>query len=384
MKRFLCLTVIFFSLCAPFAVLSEHSFSTKNKTTKNKIRNEILIWDNPDLEIKGEPELCFLSQRNSQLIRHVVTSCDDLFSKLIERLHENELHSFPKDRLSFLADGIARYLVHALHEFRLSSGNTYDDAHGILTRKILLLLWKLSKEHPEYFSPAKLEQVVHGSFDTMYPLFLGSPPSDLSREWYEELFSKSTIFNRDFRGKSLHFLLWYSLSDFDEVFRELLNSKPQLESLLLRGLRYSGGYHAGVLHEEVSVVNYEGDSANGFLHILILCGVSLLFYLVYLNYSFLREKFLSGFYSPTIDESEFLSSKERAELRTLRQFFSLRPNEGVSTLHKKYRTFVQKLHPDVVRDNGESFISLQERYNRTKVLLVRLEEEKHQRLGNDR
>jgi len=83
------------------------------------------------------------------------------------------------------------------------------------------------------------------------------------------------------------------------------------------------------------------------------------------------------------EQSNSLSAEERKELRELRAYFKLNPAQGLEDLQKRYRRYVLKTHPDRLRDEGEAFILLQERFERAKILLDRLEDEREKRLSND-
>lgn len=87
--------------------------------------------------------------------------------------------------------------------------------------------------------------------------------------------------------------------------------------------------------------------------------------------------------SPTEGYAHSLSTEERKELRELREYFKLSPTQGLDALQKKYRRYVLKTHPDRVKDEGEAFIQLQERFERAKSLLDRLDDEREKRLSND-
>jgi hypothetical protein len=354
-------------------------------TSRKSLRNEILLWDNPQLEIKGDSELCFLFQRNNHLVRHVVTSCDTVFFRLLERLYETGIASFPRERRSFLVESLSRYFVHALHDIR--TGTFSDKDLVVESRKIFLLLLAISEAHPEYFSGARVKQIVSGSLDAMFPLFLRVPPEEYSRKLFYVLEATPGVFDTS-GAMVLRYLLMYQYAD-------TASGVEALKRLTSSGLLSLVGImnHAGAQTPVVASVGesvFAGktqatDRTDTGLVLVYLFVLMILLATSMGGYVFICHLDRPGQRKNTdVVENAFaqLTPTERAELRNLRKFFNLHPTEGVASLHSSYRVFVRKLHPDIVRDNGESFISLQERYNRARLLLIRLEDEKHQRLAN--
>ena len=62
----------------------------------------------------------------------------------------------------------------------------------------------------------------------------------------------------------------------------------------------------------------------------------------------------------------------RSDLRLLRRYFQLGPEDGIEALKRQYRKRARELHPDTGQDNSEDFITLQRNYQKAKSLMNNL------------
>jgi hypothetical protein len=358
-------------------------------STRSEIRNEILLWNTPGLEIKGDTGLCFLLHKEYRLVRHVVASCDELFSNVTDRLLDKGLEASTDEGASFLVTGLSRYLNHLLHELvRANSGATVSDPEMISeAQKILLILLRINQKHPEYFTDARVEQIFRGNREAFYLLFFGYQPNSHAGEIAELISDREIFLRNELSGILLLNILSFQYGTAGVSYVNGADTRRYFTDLSIPLLKYISGratpdFQNDILLPEEKHGVFTGFPVKEFVYLLSFLGLLMAGGFLFRIFPFFRSS-VTDRTAYRNSDTDFLTSEERAELRELRKFFSLRPAEGTGSLHGRYRTFVRKLHPDVVRDNGESFISLQERYQRARTLLARLEVEKMQRLAND-
>lgn len=384
-------TIFFIIIIFHFVTATCANSTNVVSNSVKSIRNELLLLDNSGLEIKGDADLCFLSQNDYNLIRHIVISCDELFDRLLNRLLEKSINSFSSEYRSFLVDGLSKYLSLVLYDFNTNSiSNLEREVYNERALKILLFLGEISLSSSEHLGREKYLENIRNSIYGLYPIFLsdsrklGRNGDEMLLRLYNILFIDFDSFKDDKRARVLYDILsiFYS-SGFNDNFNDD-KLKNFFSNLSFKTLTSTLNFFVEKNKPLTEVNKTSNHSAVNFkFNYLIILSLTILV-LAFIS----RERIFSlVFITPKLKSSvstiSNLTAEERAELRQHRQFFSLRPNEGLNSLNRKYKNYVRKFHPDVVRDNGEQFISLQEKYDRAKILMSRLEEEKLKRFSNE-
>lgn len=345
-----------------------------------KARDEVLLWNYPEIQIKAESDLCMLPQSSYHLAKHYVTSCESLFQKTLDTYLSKGVAYNTQDSSVYILDGLFRYMVHALHQLRENSIS--DNSEKIIAmQKVLLLLLKTSKNFPERFSQNKISSILNPSYIGLLPLLFSVEPDQSTRELYL-LLKEEGYFEKKAQQPLSKTIVQFFFLEKGEVFEQSVNVMRFLQSKIVYLIQQNA--EPPVLNSIQTTKQFRGIISYFSLDlilrmILVLACLSIGVLILYYSYATVLQikKNRTNF----SQEFEILNSTDRAELRDLRQFFELHPTEGITSLHKKYRLFVRDLHPDVIQDSGESFLKLQERYNRARILLLKLEEEKTKRMA---
>jgi hypothetical protein len=354
--------------------------SASSKKAVSELRNQIILKYNPEISIRADGVLCFLHE-GTYLVTQVVFPCEDIFIKIVESLSLPSLLKLEKDRGTLFVNGLSRYVVLLMVAIEEGALDEYEPYLKQISA-IAVFLDQVVMEAPEYFSEDQLFNSLFSSYEVLLKIFFGKTPDVPTIHLSQVMVQRNDLLTaRGYQGKVLKELLTLFYNDPSLYMMEKLSyAKESFVPYLLSRVEETGSQKRVKTSPSIPV---ENESLNKFKQLLFMSALGFLCVVSYFVYvSFRKRSRIEP--SHANREQPYLNSEERAELRDLRQFFHLRPTEGIETLNKQYRVLVRKLHPDVIHDSGESFISFQERYHRTKVLLDRLQEEKMKRFANER
>jgi hypothetical protein len=364
-------------LLIPTCIWGQNESSQK---AVSEIRNKIILWYNSEISIQADGALCFYDE-GSYVVTQVVSPCENFFNKIIESLTVPSIKKLERDRSIFLVNGLSKYIVLLMVAIQENTIDDYEPFLGQISI-IAVLLNQIVMEAPEFFSDEELFNSLFSSYEVLVKVFFEKIPDAPTVVLSQVMLERSNLLiARGSQGIVLKELLSFFYGDPSTyVMRKLSYSNESFFSYFIFWIEEIGTQQRFKTSPHFQVEGHKGSNFMQSFFISILCFLCTVSYFVYISF---RSKCMIDPEHPILDKG-FLNSNERAELRDLRQFFNLRPAEGIETLHKHYRSLVRTLHPDMIHDSGESFIEFQERYLRAKFLLDRLQEEKIKRFANDR